>query len=59
MCRYRPRLMAEVSLRELQSSGEAVGSGPGIVAQVERAQRDKAEVLLERCGLSGVLGSLK
>jgi hypothetical protein len=44
--------MAEVSLRELQSSGEAVGSGPGIVAQAERAQRDKAEVLLERCGLA-------
>jgi hypothetical protein len=46
--RYRPRLMAEVSLQELESSGEAVGSGPGIVAQAERAQRDKAEVLLER-----------
>lgn len=48
MHRYRRRLMAEISVDELQSSGSAVGSGPGIKAQFERAQRDKAEVLLER-----------
>lgn len=46
--RYRQRLMAEISVEELQSSNSAVGSGPGIKAQFERAQRDKAEVLLER-----------
>lgn len=46
--RYRPFITAEISLQELQDSSDAVGSGPGIKAEAERAQRDKAEVLLER-----------
>ena len=47
--RYRPHLTVEVSLAELEGSDEAVGAGPGIDEQRQRAQRDKAEVLLERC----------
>ncbi len=46
--RYRRHLRAEVSLAELRDSDDAVGRGPGIVTQWEKAQRDKAEVLLER-----------
>ena len=38
-----------MSLAELESSDDAVGEGPGIKSQREKAQRDKAEVLLERC----------
>ena len=41
-----------MSLAELRESDDAVGKGPGIQAQWERAQRDKAEVLLERCASS-------
>jgi hypothetical protein len=35
-------------LEVLKSSGEAVGSGPGIFSQTERAQLQKAEAMLER-----------
>jgi len=51
MRRYRPHLTVEVSLAELEGSDEAVGAGPGIDEQRRQAQRDKAEVLLERCVL--------
>lgn len=56
--RYRPHLTAEVSLAELEGSDEAVGAGPGIDEQRRRAQRDKVEVLLERCVLQYGLASL-
>lgn len=46
--RYRPFISAEISLAELEGSKDAVGMGPGIVAQTQRAQREKAEALLER-----------
>jgi hypothetical protein len=46
--RYRPFISAQISLADLQASSDAVGSGPGIQVEAERAQRDKAEVLLER-----------
>ncbi|KAK9804190.1 hypothetical protein WJX72_000175 [[Myrmecia] bisecta] len=46
--RYRPFITAEICLKDLQESNDAVGPGPGIKAQHERAQRQKAEVLLER-----------
>lgn len=46
--RYRPFITAEISLQELTHSCEAVGSGPGIQAEAQRAQRAKAETLLER-----------
>ncbi len=47
-CRYRPFITAEISLSDLAAGGSAVGSGPGIQAEAERAQRAKAEALLER-----------
>lgn len=47
-CRYRPFITAEISLSDLAASGSAVGSGPGIQVEAERAQRAKAEALLER-----------
>ena len=47
-CRYRPFISAEVSLKELIDSKEAVGSGSGLQSHVQRAQRDKAEALIER-----------
>ena len=47
-CRYRPFIAAEISLEELKRSEHAVGGGPGIVKETERAQLLKAEALLER-----------
>ena len=46
--RYRPFITAEISLDDLKASDDAVGDGPGIKEETERAQRKKAEVLLER-----------
>lgn len=47
-CRYRPFITAEIALDELENSEEAVGTGPGIKEEAERAQKIKAETMLER-----------
>ena len=47
-CRYRRFITAEVSLEKLKRSEHAVGGGPGIVEETERAQLQKAEALVER-----------
>lgn len=46
--RYRPHIRAEVSLKALEDSDLAVGGGPGMADKTARAQRQKAETLLER-----------
>lgn len=46
--RYRPFITADIDLEALEQSEHAVGAGPGIVEETKKAQKQKAEALLER-----------